>query len=519
VKCPCLWAEAVVADTEPVVLHVAYDLGFGIHFEQLESIDAEVEIVDSHYPTSSPIFTCCVQRKVYLQLYKLVHILFPTMEHWRQEMKNCPYVTTEKKKAADMGLVHVASKEMGIAMAWSPDVESSLTIVPNFIIGCLEARQDNVEENYICLRTVRRLEEAISIIKGEIGCMNDDLTPKGDAPYVFQSPVKSPLGSTNNMTIEIAVSKIGSFRSGDLRDGASYLQNVSNDPYAATLAIQHRAFQALVGAASSMLSSFSIGPIEQLSIVSLTASMLLDGCAEHQRREASATLVSDFSQALSEPCANPTLLLQFMLAMLHRPDIKAAAIKEKIYNVIAELYMRRLPLLEPLANALLSPLASRCPDFASSESLEMETADDEIFRNLSISESPTRTDVPPLFLRVIPFLEEERISTQKGGLTRATRREGRSRQRLRDRAANAAGFACKTCNHESAEYQMRYSAEALGESLVAQDLPAITSHRRSVMDISIFLNTRDTDSVAGTSDIYMYRHEHARKRQFAVTIL
>ena len=164
--------------------------------------------------------------------------------------------------------------------------------------------------------------------------------------------------------------------------------------------------------------------------------------------------------------------------------------------------MRRLPLLEPLANALLSPLTSRCPDFSSSESIEAEAVDDERFRNLSISESPSSIDVPPLFLKVIPFLEEDRISTHRGGLTRATRREGRSRQRLRDRAANAAGCV-RACNHESAEYQMRYLAEALGESLVAQDLPAITSHRRSVMDISMFLNSRETDSLVGTSGIYM----------------
>ena len=51
VKCPCLWAEAVGEDTEHIVLHVAYDLGFGICFQQdLQSLlPREARVLPSLY--------------------------------------------------------------------------------------------------------------------------------------------------------------------------------------------------------------------------------------------------------------------------------------------------------------------------------------------------------------------------------------------------------------------------------------------------------------------------------------
>jgi hypothetical protein len=275
------------------------------------------------------------------------------------------------------------------------------------------------------------------------------------------------------MDIKAAVGMVELGTTADFRDGALFLQSACESSEKAVLAIRKGAFRALVTASSLLLTSKVMGPVEQLSILTMTTSQLLDRSSATLPSETS--LVQEFIKALKKPAANPTLLLHFLTAMIHRTDVKEAAIKLKLYDDLADMYINKLPLLQPLADALMSQSQSS-EDCESYSGLREGSS---YSRDLSQSKLGRRrhgsgNEGVPL-LRLGSLRDEGHVSPHGTGLTRATRRESDlSNYILKDTNSPLNGSS----QTQTAVSELEHLSQALGESLVAQDLPSLIEHRR-----------------------------------------
>jgi len=170
--------------------------------------------------------------------------------------------------------------------------------------------------------------------------------------------------------------------------------------------------------------------------------------------------------------------------MIHRPDIKEAAIELKVYNSLAAMYIEKLPLLAPLAEALVaSPRSARYgPEGATvndnddAHATASHTNDTNNFMHGYVSTPKKigrRVSVPPLTLASQE--SAERLSQSPAGLTRATRRESNLANQV---VKDASVSLNRTLKKQSAATELEHLAQALGESLVAKDLPSLIEHRR-----------------------------------------
>ncbi len=346
-------------------LHVAFDLGGGVRTRSVPIKPVTVELEYGTRKDGAVVLKGCsgvVSKRSYVTLYRLVHILFPTMEAWQNSLDHSSQVTLSRSKAEEYGLIYMTTEddERGIRFRNVSEERLSasgrdICVVPNLLLGCLEAvNLDREESPSPCLRTFRQFEDVLGIVKGMTGAVHSDCTPlpSPQRQAAFQSPVKKSISHTRGMDIESAVSMISSCSVSGFKDGTSYLNTVCKDAHMAECAVQNGVLTAIVHASKSLMSSTIMGTVEQLSVLTLTASLILDACLSSP--DACRTLVTDFAEALHESCANPALLIQFLTAMLHRPDVKEAAIGLKLYNAMSTMYINRQPLLEPLARALLS---------------------------------------------------------------------------------------------------------------------------------------------------------------------
>lgn len=486
IDCPCLWADVDDVKAHVAELHVAYDLGGGVTTRPVSIKPITVEPDYMTRENGAVVLKGCsgvVSKRSYVTLYRLVHILFPTMEAWQYSLDHSSQVTRSKPKAEEDGLIYMDSEDDGMGIRFanvSGDVGSvsgrDVCVVPNLLLGCLEAvRVDREESPTLCLRTVRQFEDVLAIVNGVRGVVHSDCTPlpSPQRQAAFQSPVKKSVSHARGMDIESAISMIHSCSVSGFKDGTSYLNTVCKDVHMAECAVQNGVLTAIVQASKSLMSSTMMGTVEQLSVLTLTTSLILDSCLSST--DACRTLVNDFAESLCETCANPALLIQFLTAMLHRPDVKEAAINLKLYNALSTMYMNRLPLLEPLARALLSEHGRRGSTMDVVEAKQSQSSPASVSTPTPVS---SRSSVPMLSLDSLQGEDEENLCTSPdSGLTRATRREHRSSNQV---VVDASAPDGSLFGQQSAMQELDHLAQALGESLVAQDLPSVIGYRRHI---------------------------------------
>lgn len=385
-----------------------------------------------------------------------------------------------------------------------------LQVAINFPHGCLELqRVDGASGSgpggrAKCLRTLHSLDEALQALRGQstqlLASPSSSPRKLGSIHPVFQSPAKAPRRRLQyERQAREGVQLVQSCSSAQLRDGAIMLQAAASVPEGAAEAVDAGAMEALVGAAASMLPSTVMGTTEQLTLLTLTCATLLDASSAMsgpQRGAAAERLVGALAAALSDTCANPVLLCKLLLALLQRPDVRLEAVRQGLATAISSAYLRKSPLLEPLAAALLSPAPPSGRAHSSSPggmTLQASATPPSSGHGLGAGRTPspmptglrlsgTKLSVPRLHLQ---SEEESPTGPATGGLTRATRRDlSLSPTEWEPPSAAAtppwATPRPRSANKDvSAAAEMAQMAEALGESLMAMDLPSTVAHKRS----------------------------------------
>lgn len=173
IDCPCLWADVDDVKAHVAELHVAYDLGGGVTMRpvSIKPITVEPEYVTRE--DGAVVLKGCsgvVSKRSYVTLYRLVHILFPTMEAWQYSLDGSSQVTRSKSKAEEDGLIYMESEDDGMGIRFT-DVSGEgastsgrdVRVVPNLLLGCLEAvRMDREESPTMCLRTIRQFDDVLA---------------------------------------------------------------------------------------------------------------------------------------------------------------------------------------------------------------------------------------------------------------------------------------------------------------------------------------------------------------------
>jgi hypothetical protein len=272
-----------------------------------------------------------------------------------------------------------------------------LLISINLDHACLELedldRYEEEEQDNGCLRSINSLAEALSALTGLAGRL---------APSPFASPLKISSSNTNSSggmqgnrqqhslqslrfkasyfqspakpatkvsgrgvgAIEEGVEMIKGCSSSQLRDGAALLQGAIGHPSLAARAIEMGAGEALITAAATILPGVAMGMTEALTLVTLTITGLLDAAspaAGGVRR-----IVKALSVQLSQSCANPLLLCKLVVALLQRTDVRSEAMRQGLAGTLCDVYLRKSPLLEATARALLNSSSSLYSSFSSS---------------------------------------------------------------------------------------------------------------------------------------------------------
>jgi len=337
-----------------------------------------VYVDDGHFGSALVGCSGNVSKRVYMLLFRLLHILFPTLEAWnRSSLESAARVpgirvdaNAESPGSASGsrgGVVYslrqpssharrnASSTSASTSASTSGSRVHGVLVKPNFLLGCLEAvrqqrvvdespgrdgRDDSndndngdgndndddsmegddantrqlkdavriqlVFEEQSCLKTVRHLDDVIGLLTNA-GTLDENSTPLSSPhkhrTFSFQSPAKKPLHGDNALDVKLAVSMIEMGATSDFRDGAMFLQMACQSREKAEYAIRKGAFRALVMSSSMMLASKVMGSVEQLSILTMTASQLLDRSSASSAPE--RALVKEFVGALQRPTANP----------------------------------------------------------------------------------------------------------------------------------------------------------------------------------------------------------------------
>jgi hypothetical protein len=391
-------------------------------------------------------------------------------------------------------------------------VTSKLRVSINLLHSCLELQEPaaaaagGAAAGGRCLRTVNSLDEALAALHGRNSQLlaSPRASPARGSAAAFQSPSKPPRRAARGADLaREGAALLHACSSAQLREGATLVQAAAAaTPPAAGACVELGALESLVTAAAAVLPSSIMGTTEQLTLLALTVSSVLD--AAPPSAGGAARVVAALAAALRGSCANPLLLGKLLVALLQRPDVRVEAMAQDLASTISDAYLRRSPLLEPLARALLSPatLAGR--------------AGASVAADLGVLGSPAGAprgggggsgggpapsaagalvaewQTPPLTARrgagvprlALPADDGAAADTPKSGLTRATRREmGRETPRSGWRTGAAGGawdspLPASAGRGASAADEMQAMAESLGESLLALDLPAAVAHKR-----------------------------------------
>lgn len=100
-------------------LHVAFDLGGGVRTHSVPIKPVTVELEYGTREDGGIVLKGCsgvVSKRSYVTLYRLVHILFPTMEAWQYSLDHSSQVTLSRSKAEEYDLIYMTSEdgEIGI---------------------------------------------------------------------------------------------------------------------------------------------------------------------------------------------------------------------------------------------------------------------------------------------------------------------------------------------------------------------------------------------------------------------
>lgn len=265
-----------------------------------------------------------------------------------------------------------------------------LLISINLDHACLELedldRYEEEEQDNGCLRSINSLAEALSTLTGLAGRLapspfaspvKNSSSMQGNEqhnsrqslrfkPSYFQSPAKPATKVTGRGVgaIQEGVEMIKGCSSSQLRDGAALLQGAIGHPGLAARAIEMGAGEALITAAATILPGVAMGMTEALTLVTLTITGLLD--AASSAAGGVGRIVKALSVQLSQSCANPLLLCKLVVALLQRTDVRTEAMRQGLAGTICEVYLRKSPLLEATARALLNSSYSSYSSFSSS---------------------------------------------------------------------------------------------------------------------------------------------------------
>lgn len=471
---------------------MAYDIGAGVQTSQVPIRTIQVDPV-FEFREGGPVLVGCsgeVSKRIYIILFRLAHIMFPSLDAWKHSFQTSDEITFDRDVSMATSKVFVDAESMDGCLVFSLIVShrpiNATSVRPNFLLSCLEVSEvpeigelDTIlklKDAPVCLRTVRELQDVLVKVKGR-GKLTPGCTPVPSPrkQQFFQSPAKKPMFVDSCMDIKTAVTLIELGTSSEFRDGSLYIQSICKSSTVADIAVRKGIFRALVTASTSLLNSPVMGKVEQLTILTLTASQVLDHCSNPST--SSKTLVGEIIESLGRPVANYILALQFTTAMIHRPDVKDSAIELQLYNALSAMYISKLPLLEPLAAALTA--SSGTNRATNTMKVDNMTVYNELDTE-SLVLAETRASVPLLGLDTLPIEDEHlSLSPANSGLTRATRRENiisKSAYAHRKFEENR-----DTDRPQSASHELDHLAQALGESLVAQDLPALIGLRRRLM--------------------------------------
>ena len=413
-----------------------------------------------------------------------------------------------------------------------------------------------------------KLESTAATGTGPTGPFLSSRSRSGGALAMFQSPSKPPrrASGVEDLVAE-GVGLVEVCSSAQLRDGATMLQAAAALPGGAVAAIDAGAMEALVSAASTILPSTMMGMTEQLTLLALTVAALLDTDTSSPAEDSAngggmgaVRLVYALSSGLQIACANPVLLCKLLVALLQRSDVRLEAIRQELWVTISATYLRKSPLLEPLAIALLSPSATSAASSGGAPTLTPSSSSPPP-RSGALHRSPLRSplgqtpgegmdidalspsttttpagpsattpqssgsdrtsggsgvggsgggkrSVPRLTLpppsssdishlpgASLAAMHVAAAATPKGGLTRATRRE-LSATPTEWHPPALPWFSPRTYSASkdtSATAEMEVVAEALGESLMAMDLPSLVAHKRRADAAA-----KDSESEAGS---------------------
>lgn len=519
---PTLWVDEQEASTGTAALNMSYFLGTEPQALSLPIKPLKLQPI-RNLTDKTAVFRAFVNSKIHLQLYRLVNTLFPTLDRWDADLRTGGVVMisadggTSETAATEStsGQLRAAVTEDGGILLELNSVQTGNTsrgrVAINFRSACLELQTVDASGDEItsarasrCLRTLNSLDEAVAALQMQT---TQELEPMPSSSITspskvvssdmrttlaFQSPSKPPRRTSRVQDlVEEGVSLVQACSSAQLREGATMLQTAAVATGGATSGIDAGAMEALVLASSTILPSTIMGTTEQLTVLALTIAALLDGDGSSAGQGQGVTrLVASLATKLDTACANPVLLCKLLVALLQRPDVRLEAIQQGLWTAVSSTYLRKSPLLEPLAAALLSPSVissvGKQKDSTNTRASSSEASNQATQSNghspLSRASTPRagKLSVPRLML---PSEDTSgaggQPSNPSGGLTRATRRElSATPTDWHPPAAPWGSPRTAIAKDTSALSEMEVLAEALGESLMAMDLPSAVSHKR-----------------------------------------
>jgi len=518
---PALWVDEQEASTGTAALNMSYFLGTEPQALSLPIKPLKLQPI-RNLTDKTAVFRAFVNSKIHLQLYRLVNTLFPTLDRWDADLRTGGVVmisadggSETTAAASTSGQLKAAVTEDGGLLLELHSIQTGSTsrgrVAINFRSACLELQTVDASGEEItpasasrCLRTLNSLDEAVAALQMQTTQELEAIPPSSRTSpskvvpsdmrttLAFQSPSKPPRRASRvKDLVKEGVSLVQACSSAQLREGATMLQTAAVSKGGAASAIDGGAMEALVAAASTILPSTIMGTTEQLTVLALTIAALLDGDSSGAGKgQGVIRLVASLATGLETACANPILLCKLLVALLQRPDVRLEAIQQGLWTTVSSTYLRKSPLLEPLAAALLSPSvissagkhrASTSTRASSSEASSQATPLDGRIPLLAASTPPAgKLSVPRLML---PSEGGDgaggQPSNPSGGLTRATRRELSAKPTDWHPPAAPWGSPRRaTTKDASALSEMEVLAEALGESLMAMDLPSAVSHKR-----------------------------------------
>ena len=340
-------------------LHIVYKLGGAPQCDPLPFKAIKLEVAR---PENQIACRAYISTKLHTQLYRLMISLFPKLELMDTEIQK--YIA---KGALSFACINslVQKTEFvatpvpkGLIVEWRGDncdaSLKTLLLAINLSHACLELRDPSNSSSVGCLRSVNSIAEALFALKGQAGQLapSPAVSPTKSAQMHFQSPAKAPLYSMKGVSaVREGIALVKACSSTQMREGAALLQAAAGDATTALKAVELGAMEALVAATATLLPGTAMGMTELLTLNTLTLTNLLDAVQPHSA--GASRVVSALGKTLSKSCANPLLLCKVLVALLQRVDIRSEAMRQGLSSAICDVYLRKSPLVEATARALL----------------------------------------------------------------------------------------------------------------------------------------------------------------------